>query len=147
MGLENYMGQLHAASIQRQPHPISFFCQLTHMTEPGQWPAGSRVTVKLSGGRSQRPSTVMATGYSMGSVLRYGARPVNSGSFKSRDWVTSEQKRFVFLLDVIGGLQLEHYRWGSSKLPSLQSMVYCLRAETSHVIYRVPFQRVYSSSM
>ena len=49
------------------------------MTEPGQCPAGSRVTVKCRGWRSEEEEEeeeeegafiVMATGYSMGKVLR-----------------------------------------------------------------------------
>ena len=39
----------------------------------------------------------MTIGSSMGRALRYGASPVNSGSFSSRDCVTSEHSRFVFL--------------------------------------------------
>lgn len=67
----------------------------THMAEPGQWPAGSRVTVKVRGGRSWRASSAMATGYSMGRGFRKGERLENSGSFRSRDRVTSEQNRLV----------------------------------------------------
>ncbi len=43
---------------------------LTHMTEPGQWPAGSKVTLKLSDARSDALLIVMAMGDSMGRLLR-----------------------------------------------------------------------------
>ena len=41
-----------------------------HMTEPGQWPAGSKVTVKLSIGKLDRASSVMATGCSIGRAFK-----------------------------------------------------------------------------
>ena len=59
-------------SVNHSPHSLK-----THMTEPGQCPAGSRVTVKCRGWRSEEEEEeeegafiVMATGYSMGKVLR-----------------------------------------------------------------------------
>lgn len=49
-------------------------CELmTNMADPGQWPAGSKVTVKLRGGASAEGSSVMETGCSMGSPFKNGA--------------------------------------------------------------------------
>ena len=66
---------------------------ITHITEPGQCPAGSRVTVKLSLGElvPRGGPIAMATGCSIGRDSRKGARFVNSGSLESRHLVTSEQ--------------------------------------------------------
>ena len=84
------------------------------MVEPGQWPAGSRVTVKCRGvawedGKGQRSrvkyigllrtsdsavvggSIVMATGSFMGSALRKVLRLSKKGLSCSRLRVTSEQ--------------------------------------------------------
>ena len=67
------------------------------MADPGQCPAGRRVTVKWRGGQSGEGSIVMETGCSMGSPFKNGANWVKLGSLRSRERVTSEQYRLLFL--------------------------------------------------
>ena len=67
------------------------------MADPGQCPAGRRVTVKWTGGQSGEGSIVRETGCSMGSPFKNGANWVKLGSLRSRERVTSEQYRLLFL--------------------------------------------------
>ena len=67
------------------------------MADPGQCPAGRRVTVKLRAGQSGEGSSAMETGCSMGSPFKNGANWVKLGSLRSSERVTSEQYRLLFL--------------------------------------------------
>lgn len=85
------------------------YVQYTHMEEPGQCPAGSRVIVKLRAGKSMEGSRFMATGSSIGRPLRNGASWVKPGSCRSREQVTSEQNRRAFLGRNVVGRSLINY--------------------------------------